>query len=162
MGNPDQEQSELLIDANVMLEFLLARQRQEESLALLKLISTGDVTAWVMSYAVHSIEYMLYREGDLTSLRNFLQLLRSSLGLMVYDSTPPEDLVALDFTKKADAAFQLDFDDALHYATAKKHNFTLVSFDQDFDRTDLPRKTPADILSQYADNASENDAAAAD
>ena len=85
MGNRDQEQSELLIDANVILEFLLARQRQEESLALLKLISTGEVTAWVMSYAVHSIEYMLYREGDLTALRNFLQLLRSSLWISHYE-----------------------------------------------------------------------------
>ena len=162
MGNRDQEQPELLIDANVMLEFLLGRQRQEESLSLLKLTSTGSVTAWMMSYAVHSIEYMLYREGDLTALRNFLELLQSSAGLTVYDSSPSEDLAALDFTKKADASFQLDFDDALHYATAKKHNFTLVSFDQDFDRTDLPRKTPADILSQYEDTASENDLAAAD
>jgi predicted nucleic acid-binding protein len=107
-----------------------------------------------MSYTVHSIEYMLYREGDLTVLRTFLELLRSSLGLTVYDSNPAEDLAALDFTKKADAQFQLDFDDALHYATAKKHLFTLVSFDQDFDRTDLMRKTLADILSRYADNDS--------
>jgi uncharacterized protein len=161
MGNRDQEQPELFIDANVILEFLLARQRQEESLALLKLISTGDVTAWVMSYAVHSIEYMLYREGDLTALRNFLELLRSSMGLTVYDSNPAEDLAALAFTKKADAQFQLDFDAALHYATAKKHNFTLVSFDQDFDRTDLLRKTPSEILSRYEDNTSENHTAAA-
>src|SRR5439155_1225726 len=94
MGNPDQEQFELLIDANVILEFLLARPRQEESLSLLKLTSMGSVTAWVMSYAVHSIEYMLYREGDLTALRNFLELLRSSMGLTVYDSSPSEDLAA--------------------------------------------------------------------
>ena len=161
MGNPDQEQSELLIDANIILEFLLARQRQEESLALLKLTSSGAVNAWVMSYAVHSIEYMLYREGDLTSLRNFLELLESSHGLTVYDSNAGEDLAALDFTKKADAQFQLDFDDALHYATAKKHNFTLVSFDQDFDRTDLMRTTPADILSRYKNNHSTNNAATA-
>jgi predicted nucleic acid-binding protein len=161
MGNPDQEQSALLIDANIILEFLLGRERQAESLALLKLTSTGDVTAWVMSYAVHSIEYMLYRDGDLTILRTFLELLHTSHGLRVYDSTPVEDLAALAFTKKANARLQLDFDDALHYATAKKHHFTLVSFDQDFDRTDLPRKTPADILSQYKDNASENGAGAA-
>jgi uncharacterized protein len=105
------------------------------------------VRAFVMSYAVHSIEYMLYREGDLTILRTFLELLQSSVGLTVYDSSPAEDLAALAFTKKADAAFQLDFDDALHYATAKQHNLTLVSFDHDFDRTDLVRKTPVDILS---------------
>jgi len=58
MGNPDEEQSSLLIDANVILEFLLARPRQEESLSLLKLASTGGVTAWVMSYAVHSINWL--------------------------------------------------------------------------------------------------------
>jgi uncharacterized protein with PIN domain len=65
-------------------------------------------------------------------------------------------LAAVAFTKKADAEFQLDFDDALHYATAKKHTFTLVSFDQDFDRTDLARTTPADILSRYENNDSAN------
>ena len=161
MGNGDQEQSSLLIDANVILEFFLAQQYQDECLALLKLTSNGSVTAFVMSYAVHSIEYMLYREGNLTALRNFLILLQSSAGLTVYDSSPSEDLAALAFTKKADAQFQLDFDDALHYATAKKHNFTLASFDQDFDRTDLARKTPSDILSRYEDHNLANDAAAA-
>jgi predicted nucleic acid-binding protein len=161
MGNPDQEQPSLLIDANVILEFLLARPRHGESLSLLKIASTGGVTAWVMSYAVHSIEYMLYREGNLTALHNFLVLLQSSAGLTVYDSSPSEDLAALAFTKKADAQFQLDFDDALHYATAKKHNLALVSFDHDFDRTDLPRKTPSDIISRYEDNHSANEAAAA-
>ena len=67
----------------------------------------------------------------------------------MYESSPAEDLTALTFTKKSDAAFQLDFDDALHYATAKKHNLTLVSFDHDFDRTDLARTTPSDILDRY-------------
>jgi uncharacterized protein len=161
MGNPNQEQSQLLIDANVILEFLLARPHQDESLSLLKLTSSGSVRAFVMSYAVHSIEYMLYRDGDLTALRNFLELLRSSVGLTVYDASPAEDLAALAFTKKADTRFQLDFDDALHYATAKQHNLTLVSFDQDFDRTDLARTTPSDILSRYENNDAANRTGAA-
>ena len=101
------------------------------------------------------------RNLRLTALRTFLELLRSSMGLTVYDSNPAEDLTALAFTKKADAQFQLDFDDALHYATAKKHNFILVSFDQDFDRTDLARKTPSDILSRYENNDSAHHTAAA-
>jgi predicted nucleic acid-binding protein len=149
MGSGDQEQPALLIDANVFLEFLLDRPRQDECVALLQLTSEGRATAFVMSYAVHSIEYMLYREGNLTALRTFLELLQSSVGLTMYDSSPAEDLAALAFTKKAEAAFQLDFDDALHYATAKKHSLALVTFDHDFDRTDLPRTAPADILSRY-------------
>jgi predicted nucleic acid-binding protein len=67
----------------------------------------------------------------------------------MYDSSPAEDLAALAFTKKAEAPFQLDFDDALHYATAKRNNLVLVTFDHDFDRTDLTRAAPADILSRY-------------
>ena len=113
MGNGDQEQAALLIDANVILEFLLDRPRQEECVALLQLTSDGTVSAFIMSYAVHSIEYMLYREGNLTALRTFLQLFQSSVGLTMYDSSPAEDLAALAFTKKAEAPFQLDFDDAL-------------------------------------------------
>jgi len=35
---------DMLIDANVILEFLLGQQRQDESLSLLKLTSTGSVT----------------------------------------------------------------------------------------------------------------------
>jgi predicted nucleic acid-binding protein len=149
MGNGDQEQAALLIDANVILEFLLDRPHQDECVALLQRTSNGSVTAFVMSYAVHSIEYMLYREGNLAALRTFLALLQSSVGLTMYESSPTEDLAALAFTKKAEAPFQLDFDDALHYATAKKHNLALVTFDHDFDRTDLTRTTPADILSRY-------------
>jgi hypothetical protein len=37
----------------------------------------------------------------------------------------------------------------------------LLSFDQDFDRTDLPRNTLSDILSRYGDNPSENHTGAA-
>lgn len=41
--------------------------------------------------------------------------------------------------------FKLDFDDAYQYAVAEKHNLTIVSFDHDFDKTKLGRKTPAQL-----------------
>jgi len=37
-------------------------------------------------------------------------------------------------------------DDAYQYIASQKHNFSLVSFDSDFDRTARGRKTPAEIL----------------
>ncbi len=42
--------------------------------------------------------------------------------------------------------FNLDFDDAYQYVAAKRNDLLLVSLDADFDRTDLGRKTPADLL----------------
>ena len=42
--------------------------------------------------------------------------------------------------------FSLDFDDAYQYAAAEKYNLTIVSFYSDFDRTDMGRKTPIEIM----------------
>lgn len=46
--------------------------------------------------------------------------------------------------------FRLDFDDAYQYAAAQQHGLTLVSFDSDFDKTFLGRKSPEEILSTLA------------
>ncbi len=40
----------------------------------------------------------------------------------------------------------LDFDDAYQYTIAAKYSLTILSFDSDFDRTDLGRKVPAEII----------------
>jgi uncharacterized protein len=42
--------------------------------------------------------------------------------------------------------FHLDFDDAYQYVAAKRNGLLLVSFDADFDKTDIKRKVPADLL----------------
>jgi predicted nucleic acid-binding protein len=42
--------------------------------------------------------------------------------------------------------FNLDFDDAYQYVIAEKYNLTIISFDSDFDRTELGRKTPKEVL----------------
>lgn len=41
--------------------------------------------------------------------------------------------------------FGLDFDDAYQYTVAERYSLTIVSFDSDFDRTDLGRRTPAEL-----------------
>ena len=46
--------------------------------------------------------------------------------------------------------FNLDFDDAYQYAVAEKYILTLVSYDRDFDDTDLGRTTPAKVLDGYS------------
>ena len=41
--------------------------------------------------------------------------------------------------------FQMDFDDAYQYVAAEKYDLTIISFDNDFDRTERGRKTPEEI-----------------
>ncbi|HMQ70572.1 MAG TPA: hypothetical protein PKA90_16455 [Ignavibacteria bacterium] len=43
-------------------------------------------------------------------------------------------------------SYNLDFDDAYQLTVANKFNFTLVSFDSDFDRSSIKRKVPSDLL----------------
>ena len=55
-----------------------------------------------------------------------------------------QDLIDLiDVTER----FSLDFDDAYQYVAAVQRNLIVVSFDSDFDRTELERKTPAQTIS---------------
>ncbi|OPX77849.1 MAG: PIN domain protein [Methanosaeta sp. PtaB.Bin018] len=42
--------------------------------------------------------------------------------------------------------YHLDFDDAYQYVAAERNGLMLVSFDADFDKTDIKRKVPADLL----------------
>jgi len=41
----------------------------------------------------------------------------------------------------------LDFDDAYQYVAVDEYGLVIVSFGSDFDRTDLGRKTLAEVLS---------------
>ena len=42
--------------------------------------------------------------------------------------------------------FHVDFDDAYQYVAAGRFNATLVSFDSDFDKTDLKRLAPSQVV----------------
>ena len=42
--------------------------------------------------------------------------------------------------------FGLDFDDAYQYEVAKRYDLALVSFDSDFDKTDLQRYLPQELI----------------
>ncbi len=52
------------------------------------------------------------------------------------------DLVEMIHDKDCDG---LDFDDTYQYFSAKKYNLTIISFDKDFDKTVIGRKTPEQI-----------------
>ena len=64
-------------------------------------------------------------------------------GLTVYQTSPTEEQQIVALTKK----INLNFDDALQYYVARTLGAVLVSFDKDFDRTDMKRVEPAVAVS---------------
>jgi len=64
-------------------------------------------------------------------------------GLTIVDLPLEEELMASEMADR----MGLDFDDGLQYYYAKKAGLQIVSFDEDFDKTDAKRVEPKDIES---------------
>jgi predicted nucleic acid-binding protein len=129
----------LLIDTNVWLESLLDQEKAEEVDRFLASTDTGTLA--ITDFALHSVGLVLMRLGRPELLEQFVLDITADPGVAVLTVDVP-DLVRVPDLK---AQFGLDFDDAYQYLAAESHGCDLVSLDADFDRTDLQRKTPADL-----------------
>ncbi|NSW75426.1 MAG: type II toxin-antitoxin system VapC family toxin [Candidatus Atribacteria bacterium] len=129
-----------LIDTNILLEILLERERADEAEQFLCHGPTG--TLFFSEFSWYSLGIFLFRQKR---YEVFLQLSRdlfesSSIHLV---RLTPEHVPLLAAVAQQ---FQLDFDDAYQYTVAETYNLTIVSFDQDFDRTTRGRKTPQEVM----------------
>jgi len=128
----------LLVDTNVFLELLLEQARSAEARQVLEQIEANE-------FFVSELRTSFYWDAAVPPqtaevFRRFLADVNTSLTMV--SLTAKE----LDRVIDASTAFNLGFDDAYQYTVASKYNLTIVSFDADFDRTDLGRKQPAALL----------------
>ncbi|MEM3835307.1 PIN domain-containing protein [Pyrobaculum sp.] len=128
-----------LIDANVFLELLYRRQRWAESYRFLEKIKSGEVRGYVLQFAVHGVSAILVKP-ELVEI--FLSEIATWRGLEIVRSDVGDEIEAA----RAATRVGLDFDDGLHYYYAKKLGVPIVSFDRDFDKTDVKRLEPRDAV----------------
>ncbi len=129
-----------LIDTNVWLELLLRQKRSEEVHQFLQTITVDDLS--LTEFTLYSIGLIVTRLNKEEIFDLFLTDILEESGVKRIILSPSHLRQLLE----AMQMFQLDFDDAYQYIAAKKDDLILVSFDTDFDRTDIGRKTPAGIL----------------
>ncbi|MBI3583313.1 MAG: type II toxin-antitoxin system VapC family toxin [Nitrospinae bacterium] len=129
-----------LIDTNVWLERLLEQERSEEVRKFFD--RTPSDNLFITDFAFHSIGIILCRLKQTDAFSKFVKDAFID-GAVVLVHLEIEDILHL---LSAMSKFNFDFDDAYQYVAAQKYNLTLVSFDSDFDRTDLGRKTPGEII----------------
>lgn len=118
-----------LVDTNVWLERLLEQERSEEAGRFLAQVPSERLC--ITDFTFHSIGVILSRlnrtEVLLQFVRDvFIEGAVSLVGLL------PENMETVVNTMQQ---FRLDFDDAYQYVAAERFGLTLISFDQDFDRT---------------------------
>ncbi|MCZ6484932.1 MAG: PIN domain-containing protein [Acidobacteria bacterium] len=129
-----------LVDTNVWLERLLDQVRSEEVGHFFDQTPSGSL--FITDFAFHSIGVVLNRLNRMEALLRFVQdaFTDGGVGLVHVEPEDTERLV------RVAERFRLDFDDAYQYVAGEKYNLTIVSLDDDFDRTERGRKTPAQVL----------------
>jgi hypothetical protein len=130
----------LLIDTNIFLEIILDQEKASDAKTLLT--KADEHTFFISDYSLHSIGLLLFRQKLHDIFWQFVKDMMLNAGITAIS------LYTEDMEDVIDAArrFGLDFDDAYQYVVAGKYGLTIVSFDGDFDRTELGRKIPSQIL----------------
>ena len=128
-----------LVDTNVWLERLLNQEKSDEVGRFLNDAAPRDL--FITDLAFHSICIILTRLARSEVLLDFVQDVFVDGAVNVVSIKPGDTPALVETIDK----YKLDFDDAYQYVAAEQNGLTLVSFDNDFDRTDKGKKTPAEI-----------------
>ena len=131
-----------LIDTNIFLEILLAQEKKDECIALLKEIENGNISAAVTKFSIHSIEVIMGNYKLTNELRIFLESLSELKNLHIYSTNISDEINAID-----EMELGLDFDDALQVSAARALNTEIISFDKHFNNLeDIKRLSPSDAV----------------
>jgi len=128
-----------LIDANIILEVLYQRRKWRECYEFLNKVKSGKIKAHILHFTIHAISAIL---GKPKLVSKFLSEILTWRGLTIINLPTEEELIASELASK----INLDFDDGLQYYYTKKQGLNIVSYDKDFDKTDIKRVEPREIL----------------
>ena len=128
-----------LVDTNVWLEVLLEQERSDECKEFFQNLETNLIA--ISEFSLYSIGIILCRLNKDGLFENFLDDIMSS-----FISKIKLEMDDIKYLVQIRKKYNLDFDDAYQYVVAEKYSLTIISFDSDFDKTPLGRKTPKELL----------------
>jgi len=124
-----------LLDTNIFLEILLAQPKAQAAQRFINSQQQGSLA--LSNYSLDGIGLKLYWAKKIDVLEQFGRELKDAEITIL--TIEPQDLGA---SVKNIKKWNLDFDDAYQYTLAQKYSLELVSFDKDFDKTDIVRIEP--------------------
>lgn len=131
-----------LIDTNIVLELLLEHEKANECADFLIKIPVENFC--ISEFSLYSIGIILLRHKMHNAFLDFIKdfFLEGGVRILKLDVEDMEKITEVS------QQFNLDFDDAYQYVLAKKYELAIVSYDKDFDRTDIKRKTPKEVITE--------------
>ena len=131
----------LLIDTNVILDYLLARPGfQDDAIRVISLAAYDDTYEFVSSSAITDVYYHIRKE-----LQDSYAAQEKVRDLMIIITIL--DVTQRDIAKALDLQWK-DFEDAVQYAVALSHDVDIIITrnKKDFERNDIPVMTPGEFL----------------
>jgi len=128
-----------LVDTNIWLELLLDQEKAQDVRRFFQV--TGGDRINISEFSLYSMGVILTQLKKDDLFKDFISDTLEEAGIRRI-RLENQDLAKLLEVRKE---FNLTFDDSYQYVAAQKHGLTIVSFDSDFDRTKLGRKTPAEL-----------------
>ncbi len=133
--------SRLFLDANVILEYLLAREHKESVRNIFLQIESGIVKAFTSTSIVQTCGYILLKvHGKVTTRKILLGMLKD---ISIIDCSHELAIVALNSGIS-------DLEDAIQYYSALQHNMDYyITFDKELIKhsaLNLPILTPMDFF----------------
>ncbi|MDP2753105.1 MAG: PIN domain-containing protein [Nitrospirota bacterium] len=130
----------LFLDTNIFLEVILEQEKAGDSKSLLS--KSEDHDFFISDFSLHSIGLLLFYRKQHDVFQQFMKDIFIDAGMLLISLSVEDMERVVNMSQK----FKLDFDDAYQYVVAEKYGLIIVSFDSDFDRTEIGRKTPEEIL----------------
>lgn len=122
--------SKVFLDANVLLDFLLKRDRYDDVKQIIKLVVDKRIQAFITPSVVHIVGYWLTKSYGTAKAKELLLLLLTDI--TVIDSNHQLTMIALH--SKID-----DIEDASQYYTALHHKLDVfISSDKKLQNPALP------------------------
>ena len=131
-----------LVDTNIWLERLLEQEKSKEVADFLN--KTKSDKLFITDFTFHTICVIMSKHKLYDDLLRFVQdiFINGAVNMVCLSPADTKNI------SKTMIAYDIDFDDAYQYESAIKYNLAIVSFDRDYDKTKLGRKTPNEILNK--------------
>ena len=134
-----------IVDTNIWLELLLEQEKEADVRQFFQSINSPSLS--ITDFSLYSIGIILTKLKKYEVFEDFLSDTIEDSGVIriCLDTSDLKQMMTIQ------KRYQLDFDDCYQYIAAEKYDYTNISFDRDFDRTERGRKTPKEILSENCD-----------
>lgn len=121
-----------LVDANIFLELLLEQEKAQKAKSFFRETTTEQI--FISDISFYSIGITLFRDKQENLFDKFLSdIYVNNINILTLPFVKAYEI------KNVSGRFKLDFEDSYQYLLAKESNLTLITFDKDFNRTDIER-----------------------